>query len=206
MSKRDFMPKTQDSYLTWHDNYLSEATAHAAALGISAPDLAAITTRNADLHARATAATTAQNAAKAATSKFTSSIETSQQAERRNAKTWKLNANYTSAMGDELGIEGAEDSTDMESAKPNLKVAVKGNGVVEVAFNKMNAEGVRLYGQRDGESGWTLLARENYSPYVDNRPLQAANKPEIRKYKALFVIGREEVGLESDVVEATARA
>ncbi|MEP6664091.1 MAG: hypothetical protein ABJC04_10545 [Verrucomicrobiota bacterium] len=56
------------------------------------------------------------------------------------------------------------------------------------------------------ELGWSLLARENHSPYVDNRPLLVAGKPEIRKYKGLFVVGRDEIGLESDVVEATARA
>jgi hypothetical protein len=44
-----------------------------------------------------------------------------------------------------------------------------------------------------------------YSPYVDNRPLATAGKPETRKYKAVFFLGKSEIGLESDVAEATAR-
>jgi len=76
---------------------------------------------------------------------------------------------------------------------------------VEITFNKLNADGVHIYSQRDGDSGWVQLAKENYSPYVDNRPLLAAGKPETRKYKGIFVVADAEIGLESDVVEATAR-
>jgi len=38
-----------------------------------------------------------------------------------------------------------------------------------------------------------------------NRPLLAAGKPETRKYKGIFVVADAEIGLESNVVEATAR-
>ena len=33
----------------------------------------------------------------------------------------------------------------------------------------------------------------------------AADKPEIRKYKVVFSLGKAEIGLESDVAETTAR-
>jgi hypothetical protein len=51
----------------------------------------------------------------------------------------------------------------------------------EMSVNKMNAEGVHLYGMRDGDAGFTLLASEPHSPYVDNRPLLTAGKPETRQ-------------------------
>ena len=57
---------------------------------------------------------------------------------------------------------------------------------------------------RDGEAGFTLLASETHSPYVDNRPLLTAGKPETRQYKAMFFLGKSEIGLPSDVVPATA--
>jgi len=36
-------------------------------------------------------------------------------------------------------------------------------------------------------------------------PLATAGKSEIRKYKVVFFIGKSEIGLESDVAEATAK-
>lgn len=46
---------------------------------------------------------------------------------------------------------------------------------------------------------------KTHSPYMDNRPLVTASKPETRKYKPVFFLGKSEIGLESDVVLATAR-
>ena len=67
------------------------------------------------------------------------------------------------------------------------------------------AEGVHIYTQRDGDAGFNYLSSETHSPYVDNRPLLVAGKPETRRYKAIFFNNKVEIGLESDVVEATAR-
>ena len=53
--------------------------------------------------------------------------------------------------------------------------------------------------------GFTLLASETHSPYVDNRPLLAAGKPETRQYKAVFFLGKSEIGQQSDVAQATAK-
>jgi hypothetical protein len=93
----------------------------------------------------------------------------------------------------------------MTQQKPALDTNPKSGGVVEVDFNKMSAEGVHIYSMRDGEAGFTLLASETHSPYVDNRPLLTAGKPETRSYKAVFFLGKSEIGLQSDVAQATAR-
>jgi hypothetical protein len=44
------------------------------------------------------------------------------------------------------------------------------------------------------------MARDTASPYVDNRPLKVAGKPELREYKAVFVIGDQEVSQVSDEI------
>ncbi len=111
---------------------------------------------------------------------------------------------YTPALGAELGVLGSEDTTDWPAAKPTLTATALPRGAVEVQFNKAKSDGVNLYAQRDGDGGWTFLARDTASPYVDNRPLLAAGKPEIRKYKALYVLGDDEVGLPSDEISVTA--
>lgn len=204
MAKRDFLPKTQDAYLKWHDGLKVAVTATTP--GCTAADVTMLAADNADLHAKMTAATNADNAAKAAHTELNDIMSNSQDHARQLAKRIKVNTAYTAALGQKLQIEGVEDSVDMSQQSPTLGVTEKSGGVVEVDFNKMNAEGVHLYGQRDGEAGFSYLASETHSPYVDNRPLLTAGKPESRKYKAVFFLGKSEIGLESDVAEATARA
>jgi hypothetical protein len=56
---------------------------------------------------------------------------------------------------------------------------------------------------RDGGIDFKLLARDNVraapewdkgvSPYVDNSPILVAGKPELREYKAVFVVADNEV-------------
>ncbi len=203
MAKRDFLPKTQDTYVKWHDNL--KATVAATTPGCTAADVTMLVADNADLHARMTAATTADNASKAAHTDLNDSISNSQNNARALAKRIKVSTAYTPSLGDKLQIEGVEDSVDMTQQAPVLDTNAKSGGVVEVGFNKMGAEGVHIYSMRDGDAGFTLLASETHSPYVDNRPLLAAGKPETRQYKAVFFLGKSEIGLQSDVATATAR-
>jgi hypothetical protein len=39
------------------------------------------------------------------------------------------------------------------------------------------------------------LARDTQTTYLDNRPLKVPGKPEIREYKATFVLNDEEIGI-----------
>jgi hypothetical protein len=202
MAKRDAVPKTQDGYVKWHDTLKAGVTITTP--GATAQDVAMLATDNAALHAKMTTATTADNAGKAAHTDLNVSIASSQKNARALAQRIKKSTTYTTAIGDTLGIEGVEDSVDMSQQKPTLTADAELGGVVEIGFNKMSAEGVHIYGMRDGEAGFTLLASETHSPYVDNRPLLTAGKPEVRQYKAMFFLGKSEIGLASDVVPATA--
>lgn len=47
-------------------------------------------------------------------------------------------------------------------------------------------------------------AKEGFDIVMANRPLLTAGKPEVRQYKAMFFLGKSEIGLASDVVPATA--
>jgi hypothetical protein len=186
MAKRDAVPKTQDGYVKWHDTL--KAGVSAATPGATAADATMLTADNADLHAKMTAATTADNASKAAHTALNVSIGNSQKNARALAQRIKKSTTYTVTVGNQLGIEGAEDSVDMTQQKPTLDATTELGGVVEIGFNKMDAEGVHIYSMRDGDAGFTLLASETHSPYVDNRPLLTAGKPEVRRYKAIYVL------------------
>ena len=55
-----------------------------------------------------------------------------------------------------------------------------------------------------GETLPVFLARGTASPYVDNRPLLVAGKPEVREYRALYVVADAEIGNPSDEAVITA--
>src|SRR5438094_10351722 len=73
-------------------------------------------------------------------------------------------------------------------------------GVVELDFDKSISDGVNIYAKRDGDADFVFLARDTASPYIDNRPLLVATKPELREYKAVYVQSDAEIGLFSDDV------
>jgi hypothetical protein len=203
MAKEYFIPKQQAPYVQWHDTLKGGVSANTP--GATAADMTMLTADNAALHAKMTAATLADNASKAAHADLNNAIATSKTNARLLAQRIKTSTTYTDVIGDQLNIIGPEDSTDMTQEKPALNAVAKLAGVVEIGFNKLDAEGVHIYGMRDGEAVFTLLASETHSPYIDNRPLLTAGKPETRQYKAMFFLGKSEIGLPSDVVVATAK-
>jgi hypothetical protein len=63
---------------------------------------------------------------------------------------------------------------------------------------------------RDGDTDFKFLARDTVPPHVDNRlpsigsakegPMLVAGKPELREYKAVFVVADKEVSQYSDEI------
>jgi hypothetical protein len=80
--------------------------------------------------------------------------------------------------------------------------ATRDGGVVEIDFNLANPSmrDVNMYSRRDGDGEFKFLARDTVPPCVDNRPLLAAGKPELREYKCVYVQNDAEIGLFSDEV------
>ncbi len=202
MAKQYFIPKQQAPYVQWHDTLKGGVSATTPRATAAYSPMR--TADNATLHPKLTAAILADNASKAAHADLNDAIAASKTNARLLAQRIKKSTAYTEVVGKQLNIIGAEDTTDMTQEQPTLFASVKAGGVVEIDFNKMDAEGVHIYGMRDGETGFSYLASETHAPYVDNRPLLAAGKPETRQYKAVFFIGKSEIGLPSAVVIAIA--
>lgn len=204
MPKSDFIPDKDSDFLLWHDQFKAAAGNLAATLGLSAADLAALEADNTELHQKVTAAELASAAAQQATRDKVTTRRTVEQNSRKLARRLKEHPSYTPALGEQLRIEGPEDTTDMmTTARPRLNATTKPHGVVELAFNKLKSDGVNLYNQREGDAAFMFLARDTSSPYVDNRPCLVAGKPETLKYKAIFVIDDAEIGQFSDEVVVT---
>lgn len=57
--------------------------------------------------------------------------------------------------------------------------------------------------QRVGETAWTVLRTDNFSPYLDGRPLLVAGQPAERRSRLRYLDGDELVGEYSDVMSTT---
>jgi len=109
----------------------------------------------------------------------------------------KANQNYNTTVGEAFGIIGDEDTFDRDTFKPGLKVTNTQQGRL-VEFVKDQTDGVNVNSREVGQTVWTLLGRDNFSPYLDSRIFARPTKME---YMVTAVIGDEEIGLDSDHVE-----
>jgi len=200
MPKSDFIPRTDSDFLVWHDQFKTSVLAQAATFGLVAADTTPITNDNTDIHAKVTSVnSTSAIATQAVADKNTSRANANKHA-RALAARIKAHPAYTVALGSLLGIEGPQDTTDLTTSKPTLTGIDQTGGVVELDFDKSISDGVNLYAKRDGDADFVFLARDTASPYIDNRPLLVATKPELREYKAVYVQSDAEIGLFSDEV------
>ena len=74
-------------------------------------------------------------------------------------------------------------------------------GHVRINFVKKRLHGVSIYTRLKGQTTWTKLAYDSYSPFEDTRPLADENVPEHRQYMAIGVIRDEEVTLQSNIID-----
>jgi hypothetical protein len=180
---------------------------HLRVFGMLRVEAAQFKFRAVALHAEMQVTATADTGSKAAHADLNTTIATSQGQARALAQHIKKNTGYTTVIGDQLQLEGAEDSVNVTQKKPAVTTNAKLGGLVEVGFDKLGGlvEGVHIFSQRDGDAGFGYLASETHSPNLDNRPLLTAGKPVTRQYKAVFFLGKSELGLPSGVGPATAK-
>jgi len=201
--KTDWMAKSEGNLLIWADKFLPAVTEAATTFGLAPADITEITGICTGMRTAINNAAAKSAAAQQATLAKKPVLAAAKTFLRELARRLKAHKNYTDALGAAMGIEGPEDSTDMTQAQPVLAGAALGKGQAEIAFNKMQADGVNLYYWDETLKRWVFLARDTQSPYVDNRPLADPAKPEQRRYMAKFVIGDQEVGYESDAITVT---
>jgi len=63
---------------------------------------------------------------------------------------------YTVALGGLLGIEGAQDTTDLTTSKPALTGVDQTGGVVDLDFDKSISDGVNIRAKRDGDADFVM--------------------------------------------------
>ncbi len=116
---------------------------------------------------------------------------------RMLTKRIKGSLNYTTAIGEDLGIEVPQSSSELKAPVLSVKADA---GKAVIAFKKGKADGVRIYSKRGSEAAFTFLAIDTKSPYVDTRPNAVEGVPEKREYYAYLFDDDATVGQQSDIV------
>jgi len=154
-----------------------------------------ITNYNTDLHTKITNLnSTAATASQAVADKKISRTNSEKRA-RALAGRIKKHPAYTVALGSLLDIIGPDDGIDLNTRQPDITGTDHAGGEIEIGFNKLTSDGLNIYSKRDGDADLVFLARDTMTPYIDNRPLLVPAKPEIREYKAMFVVSDQEIGV-----------
>lgn len=108
---------------------------------------------------------------------------------------------YNEAIGGALGIIGSSRLFDLREIKPAIK-ATAYTGRVDISFNLQVMKSITIYSRIKGTYGWEKLGNDYASPFEDRRPLAVPQQAEIREYMAFYFNGKEDIGVESDMVSA----
>jgi hypothetical protein len=204
MSQSDWLPPRDGDFRDWLERAAGALPGLKTTLSLADADVAALTGDLAKFKADLTTLDAASAAYDAAAKTKKAGRATIEARARALARRIKVAPGYTEAIGSQLRILGTEETTSLANAKPTITATPKTGGAVEIVFNKSKSDGVNIYTQRDGDTGWVFLARDTESPYVDTRSLLAAGKPEIRRYRAIYLVGDDETGQFSDEITVTA--
>jgi hypothetical protein len=119
-------------------------------------------------------------------------------------KRIKASANYTEAMGNDLGIIAPTQTIDIASMQPDLKVSLDADRP-HIKCSKGYADAIDLYVDRKDGAGFVLIGRLLKLDYIDVVGLPANTVLAEWDYKARYVIGNDVVGLMSSVVSVVVK-
>ena len=195
MSKSPYVPTSDLEFLSWTDNFINNMTPD---YGVLEADLSLLKKASVDFRSKITHSKVALDLAKQATAQKNDSRHYAENLFRSEVRRIKARADYTEGQGANLGIEGSENTFDLNTSNPDLSGADQTGGNVVLSFSKYKSEGINLYCQRENDADWVLLGRATISPFHDNRPLLQVGKPELRRYSAVYMLKDKEVGHYSD--------
>lgn len=194
MAKSDFIPSSDNDFSVWLNRFATNIPSLLTDYNLSDNDLVTLKASVTDFHSKIATASDAAASAKRATTNKNDSRHNIEALIRSLVRRIKAHPSYSAGQGDHLGIEGPKSTVDFSALKPNLNGIDQTGGQVTLSFNKLKSDGVNIYGQREGDTDWVLLARATVSPYLDNRPLLSTGKPELRHYTAIYMQKDKEIG------------
>ncbi len=112
----------------------------------------------------------------------------------------KKHPNYTEAIGQDLGIIGAEQTIDYTSLKPALKIILQAGHPV-ISWRKQGMDSLELWVDRGDGKSFVFLAIDTVPGYTDTAALPTPGA--VWKYKGIYREADVQVGQWSDVANIT---
>lgn len=205
MSRKDYIPDSAQNLVNWTTNYLAEIDAIATRLGWPAAQATALKARLTKIKAAAQSVLDLQNDLEIANG-LLDQLKTVELPEiRLDTNNLKSTRGFNDGDGRTLQVLTAGSDLNLDTYKPKLEAESK-PGRVELSVKKAGVGSINLYSRIKGQSAFKLLAGKRARlPFEDTTPPVTLGQPEQREYQAVGVVGDDEVGLPSDIVEAIFR-
>ena len=204
MSRKDFVPDSAKNFHDWSANYFDKATAQLTGLtGWDAARIAALKAHLAPMRDAAQAVLDAQKALDEAVGALVKAKKDHLPPVRSESSNIKTSPGYDEGIGDVLGIVAGGSSFDPNTYKP-VATAESFPGLVRLMTKKLGADSENIYLRRKGETAFKLIFAKRVSfPVDDDTPPATPGQAEQREYQFRGVIGDDEIGQPSDIVQAT---
>ena len=198
----DYLPDSFENRLAWFKNLHDRIGDFAAQLEWTAPQVADfkgfLAPHLAGLQAILDAKTVLDRAAGAERTRFADDEANL----RAKVNQIKGSPGFDDGIGAALNIFTRGGKPLPADIKPSLRAEAQ-RGQVRLSGRKNYAETVNIYLRRKGEPAFRLLvAKRKTFPFDDQPPLAQPGVPEEREYRAIGVIGDDEIGQPSDIVAA----
>ncbi len=200
---QDIIPDSHANRLAFLINLKQQIAADAAALNLDANALAAANAILDPLIAAYQALVMAEQTVVTANANAAQLFAQQNDPLRALINNLKANPKFTDGMGAAMQIFTKSGAPQPAQTKPKIK-AESQPGHVRITGSKDYAELVNIYMRLVGTAAWTLVGiRRKKFPFDDQTPLKVPGVPEAREYEAIGVIGDNEVGQASDIVQVT---
>jgi hypothetical protein len=118
---------------------------------------------------------------------------------QRSVRRMKIHSSYSQSVGEILRIHTAKQTPlALNEAKPKGAAESLVNSIVRIDWTKGKFTGVYVESMRGDETVWTRIGFDTRSPFIDARAPLEAGKPEERRYRLLYFLNDERVGVWSD--------
>jgi len=229
MTRNGFLPQTDADKTVWLNNFSTKIGTYAASVGITPAEITSINNdkafynyiinmhdsykqtlnnltayKNLLKHAVAQQHLGAIPAAAAAGTPPAAVPEGIFDRISKFAQRIKASVNYTEAMGQDLGIIAPEVNIDLSAMQPELKVKLDA-GRPFIKATKGIADAIDLFVDRNDGNNFVPLGRLLKPEFIDTANLPVSAPLAEWEYKAMFVIGNDNVGVMSPVVSVVVK-
>ena len=201
--KKDFFPDSWRNIRDWCDHFITNASQHLTGItGWDGPRISALLLTVAAIRDAAQAILDAEAVMEAKIGIFDELLPAKLAVLRKDVNNLKTSDGWDDGKGNVLGVNAPPAALNPNTLKPPLEVDSKlGRNVIMA--KKLGAHSLNIYWRYLGETIWHLLAAKRVRFPLEDQTPTPDGKPAVREYRAIAVIGDDEVGTPSDIVEAT---